>query len=678
MAVDNTFDRRAFLKLTAMTAAATLATACGAPAAPAAPTSAEPAAGEAASQAAPAAPAGPPSSYSEAPMLAERVAAGELPPVAERLPPNPEVITPIEEVGQYGGTMNVAIGNPNALFGDPQAVLGTELILRIDSDFSSIIGGLAESWEFNADATEQILHLRQGLKWSDGAPFTADDFIFAWDDLMLNEAFSPSGPPSAWRTGSGADSVPLTMEKIDDYTLRLTFAKPYPLIVLQECFYSGSQGGIWQPKHYAQQFHTDYADAAELDKMVSDAGFDDWTQLLRDKTRVGSTIPAQVGLPGMTAFIRVEDAPDHHTYERNPYYWKVDTVGNQLPYIDRAVIFIIDNREVANAKLIAGELDFAGRQADLANMELYQANMESASLKLKMWKSTFPGRAVVVPNLTHKDPQIRDFFQNKDVRHALSLAINREEINDVIYFGLGEPRQWAGWPDSKYYQEGDTEHWAQFDPEQANQLLDAAGYAEKDGDGFRLFPDGTRVSWVIQMDTEQADILSVFELLAEQWRAVGLDPSIRPINRTLLTEMVDANDIGMSGWEGDISDITWVWESRINHPGHGNVKWGYAWNLWLNGDTENELAQEPPEEVAWVYNRWQDMIDAVSEEEHIAIARELWEWFYDYLPGFGTLGIPKPVLMKQNLTNFPDDGVWGFSVIRAVPVHPEQFFFKQS
>ncbi len=670
-------DRRTFLRMSGLSAAAAVAAACGPGGGSEPETSADdmPAA-EAPAADAPA--AGPPSKYNEAPMLAERVAAGELPPVDERLPANPVVIEPLEEIGQYGGVTRVAIGNPNHLFGDPQAVMGTELILRIAPDFSSITSGLAESWEFNDDATEQILHLREGLRWSDGAPFSADDFIFSWHDLQLNEEYAPGGPPNAWRAGASPAGAPLGMEKIDDHTIRLTFEKPYPLIVLQETFYAGSQGGLWQPKHYLQQFHPDYGDADEIANMIEEAGFEDWTQLLRDRGRVGSTIPAQVGLPGMTAFIRVDDAPDHHSYERNPYYWKVDTAGNQLPYIDETIVFIIDNREVANAKLIAGELEFSGRQADLANMELYQANLESADLKIKMWKSTFPGRTVIVPNLTHKDPQIRAFFQNQNVRHALSVAINREEINDVVYFGLGEPRQWAAWPDSKYYQEGDEAHWAQFDPDMAMERLDQAGYTEKDAAGFRLFPDGSRVSWVIQLDTEQADVLDVFELVVEQWRAVGLDPSIRPINRSLLNELVSANTVGMSGWEGDISDITWVWCSRLNHPGHCSVRWGHAWNLWLSGDTDNELAEEPPEEIAWVYNRWQDMIDAVTEEEHIAIARELWEWFYDYLPGFGTVGIPKPVVMKKNFTNFPDDGVWGFSVIRAVPVHPEQFFYKQS
>ncbi len=662
-------DRRGFLKLTAAASAAVAVTACGAaPAEPAAPADT--------GAVVDSDPVSVGSDYNEAPMLAARVAAGELPPVAERLPPNPEVVVPLEEVGTYGGQSVVAIGNANHLFGDPQAVMGTELILRIDNDFSSITGGLAESWEFLEGGTVQMLYLRQGLKWSDGAAFTADDFLFAWEDLWLNEEFAPGGPPGAWQTGSGAARKPLVMEKVDQFTLKLTFDKPYPLVVLNQCFYAGSQGGLWQPAHYAKQFHPAYADGAALTDMIAAAGFETWDQLLRDRCRVGSTIPAQVGLPGMTAFIRVDDAPDHHSYERNPYYWKVDTEGNQLPYIDTTLIHIIADREVSLAKLIAGELTFAGRQAQLKDMELYGQSREAANLKIKLWSSTFPGKTVIVPNHTVPDPNLRAFFQNKDVRHALSVALDRDDINNAVYFGLGEPRQWAVWPTSKYYQAGDEAHWSRYEPDRANQLLDAAGYDQKDGEGFRLHPDGSRVAWTCHLDTEQADVVNVFELAAEHWRAVGLEVVLNPINRALLNELVAANEVSMSGWEGDISDITWVWNSRLNHPSHGNVRWGRAWQLWLNGDTENEFAEEPSDEIKWVDATWQEMINALTDAEHVAKSRELWDWFYDYLPGFGTVGIPKPVVMKEHFTNFPDDGVWGFSVIRAVPVHPEQFFFK--
>ena len=212
-------DRRAFLKGTAVASAALAVTACSPGEEPEAPAAAP-------AEEAPATDTG--SRFGESPMLAERVAAGELPPVEERLPPNPEVIVPRDEVGRYGGQSVVAIGNANHLFGDPQAVMGTELILRIDEDFSSIRGGLAESWEFSDGGKVQVLHLRQGLRWSNGDPFSADDFLFAWEDLWNNEEFAPGGPPGTWSTGSGAERKHLTMEKVDQYTIRLTFDRPYP------------------------------------------------------------------------------------------------------------------------------------------------------------------------------------------------------------------------------------------------------------------------------------------------------------------------------------------------------------------------------------------------------------------------------------------------------------------
>lgn len=616
------------------------------------------------------------SQYQEAPMLRERVDAGELPMVDERLPPEPEVITPLEEVGTYGGTARVVIANPNNLFGDPQAVMGTELILRIDSDFSSVVGGLAESWEFNDDATEQTLHLRPGLKWSDGAPFTTADFIFGWEDMQMNDELFPAGPASDWRIGP--DRTPLSMEAIDDTTLKLTFAAPYPLIILSECFYAGSQGGLWSPRHYGEQFHADYADADELQGMVEEAGFETWIQFFQDKMRVGSTLPAQIDLPAMTAYVRVGDSPERHSYERNPYYWKVDTEGKQLPYIDRVEVDIVADGETQTARLIAGELDLYGHFSSLQDLPLYQASTDSANLRIFLWQSTTPGKVIFYPNLTAKEPQLREFFQNKDVRHALSLALNRDEINELVHFGLGEVRQWAMWPNSKYYQEGDADHWAAYDVDQANELLDAAGYADRDGEGFRLFPDGSRASWVIQYDTVQPDMGPTFELARDYWRDIGLDVTIRPISRTLLEELIAANDLDMTAWEGDISDITWPNFPRVMLPGLTNAKWGRPWELALFNPGTSEIEEEPPAEVREQYDRWNAMRTTADEAEHLAIAREMWDWYYDYLPAFSAVGVPKPVVLKQNLINFPAEGIWGFALIRTIPVHPEQFFFKQS
>lgn len=666
-------DRRTFLKLAAVTSAAVVAQSCMPAATPEAPAEEEPEV-----EAPPADTPATTEGFGEAPMLAERVTAGELPPVEDRLPPEPRVIEPYEEVGQYGGTVRVSIGNANQLFGDPQGVMGTECILRIDDDFVSITGGLCKSWEFNEDATEQVLYLREGLRWSDGEPFTAEDFRFAWEDCQLNEELNPQGPSSSWTTGE--ENVPLEMEIIDDYTIKLSFADPYPLIILEEGHYAGAQGSLWQPKHYLQQFHPSYTEEEDLQQEMEAGEFENWMDLFGNKGRTGSTLPAAVDLPGMTAFIRTADSPDHHTYERNPYYWKVDTAGNQLPYYDKVIVYIIQSPELITTRLISGELDFVGHNSLLKNMELYNENLEAANMRIELWDSTLGSAVLFEPNQTDQDPELRELFQNKNVRFALSMGLDREEINDAIHFGLGEPRQWALWPNSKYYQEGDEKYYAEYDPDRANELLDEAGYDTKDDQGYRLFPSGKRVGWVMMYDPEQGDIPATLELAIPMWKDLGIEIMIKPINRELLNERYAANELHMPTWQGDVaSDILWPNSAKAVIPGRANVSWCRAWEVWLwEKGQYPELEEEPPD---WVKGLKEDLVEfnrTVDEQGRIEIARKMWDTFYEYLPAFGTCGLPQAIVLKQNFRNFPAEGIWGFACIRAVPVHPEQFFLKQT
>jgi peptide/nickel transport system substrate-binding protein len=313
----------------------------------------------------------------------------------------------------------------------------------------------------------------------------------------------------------------------------------------------------------------------------------------------------------------------------------------------------------------------------LSNMELYQTNLESAELKIKMWDSVYPGRVVIYPNMSAKDEELREFFMKKNARVALSIGIDRDEINDVVHFGLAEPRQWAMWSNSQYFREGDEKHHAEYDPDKANQLLDEEGYADKDGDGFRLLPSGKRLGWTVEIDPEQGDIPPTMEVVAQQWNDLGIEVKLKPTNRQLLNQLYDQNDLPMTTWEGDISDITWPNASRAVIPGRSNHSWTRPWRLWLWSKGQvPELEEEPPD---WVQDQAADFHEfkrTVDPEARIEIAHRMFDRFYEYLPCFSTCGVPQPVVIKKNLTNFPDWGIWGFSVIRAVPAHPEQFFFK--
>ncbi len=682
-------NRREFLRGAALTLAASAVSACTpaatavpqtspteVPVATTAPTNVPAAPAAATSTSAPAVPA---AQYKEAPMLAELVKAGKIPAIADRLPPNPQVIPPVDSIGQYGGTMRVAIANANALFGDPQSVIGTELALRIDRDFKTITGGLFEKWEFNSDATEQILYMRKGLKWSNGDPFTTADCLFDWEDCKLNEELNPAGPPAAYRTG--ADRTPMKMEAVDDYTLKLTFTVPNPMIVLNQCFYSGAQySGMFAPKNYGSQYHPKYADKATLDKMVTEAGFEKWIQLFNDKMRVGSTIPAQVGLPGLTSFIRTADDPDHHTYERNPYYWKVDTEGNQLPYIDKVIVNIIADKELLTAKLLAGELDFVGHSSYLKNMELYKKTQTDGTNKIYLWDSTLCAAVIIYPNLTAKDPDINELWNKLEVRQALSLAINRDEINDVVHFGLGTPRQVSLWPSSAYFKEGDDTYFASYDPDQANALMDQAGYTQKDAQGYRLFPSGKRITIAAEYDPEQGDIAPTLELSIQYFQDIGIEFTIKPQNRQLLNERNVANELPILFWQGDIgSDIVFPLASKtMRGDTEGNaLGWGRAWEAYmLQKGQFPDVEKEPPDWVKQQYADWDKFYQTLDKAEQVKVMRGVIDRFYENLPCFGTVGVPQALILNAKLNNVPEKGVFGFGTIRAVPVNPEQFFFS--
>ena len=356
----------------------------------------------------------------------------------------------------------------------------------------------------------------------------------------------------------------------------------------------------------------------------------------------------------------------------------MDTAGNQLPYWDKVIVSIISDKELLSARLVAGELDFCGHSAYLKNMELYKGAEKSKGMKIYMWDSTLPSAVIIYPQHTCKDKELREFFGKKNVRIAMSIAMNRKEINDVVHFGLGEPRQWAMFNKSIYYRKGDEAHYAEYDPKKANQLLDQEGYTKKDADGYRLLPSGKRLGWNIEYDPEQGDIAPTLELCIQYWKAIGIELTIKPLNRQLLDQRFAANELVMTTWQGDISDIVWPQNPRAEIPGLSNHTWARAWEAWMWQKGQfPEVEEEPPQWLKDQLADWQQFQITMDEKERMTIARKIWDRYYDQLPCFGSVGIPQPVVMKANISNFPDWGAWGFSTIRAVPVNPEQFFYKK-
>ena len=303
--------------------------------------------------------------YQEAPMLAARVAAGELPPVEERLPPNPPVVTPLEEIGQYGGTLRMAINSPYGFAGDGQSTIGPETILRISPQYNAVLPGIAESYEFQNDGRTLLLSLVPGINWSSGEPFTADDILFWYEQVLLDDELTPS-KPVYWMPGAEL----MTVSKVDTYNLRLDFAEPYPIATMLLAHYRGFPASFYHPAHYMRDFHPSVVDKAKLEARTKEAGFDAWHQLFKAQYRSGY-VPTVVGYPVINPYMITSISGDVRIFERNPYYWKIDPAKNQLPYIDSVVANYIGDAEVANLKMIQGELDYAARQMTMQNYPLY-------------------------------------------------------------------------------------------------------------------------------------------------------------------------------------------------------------------------------------------------------------------------------------------------------------------
>ena len=422
----------------------------------------------------------------EAPSLAEQVKAGKLPPRRDRMPKNPLVVQPVDRPGGYGGTLNTCMGNPDASF--IFMTIGYDGLVRWNRKWTAVVPNLAESWELTNGGRDYTFHLTPGTKWSDGEPCTADDIVFAHNDVLRNTELYPAFPE--WLLAAGR---PAKVEKLDPHTVRFAFPEPNG-VFLQHL--ASSSGNILTalPRHYFEQFHKKYTSG--IDAVAKKEGHPGWGELFLAKGGAGMTDISwwqNPDIPTIAAWKTTEPLAGNLRLvaERNPYYWKTDPGGSQLPYIDKVIVNVIQDPEVAVLQSSEGRyslvpdefavvrdkpvLAAARDKGDYHFIEVPQSNMNSATF---------------IFNLTHKDPVLRKVFQNKDFRIGLSYALDRKEIIATALQRQGEPWQTSPMRSSTFFDETFAKQYTEYDVSKANTHLDRAGYTKRDGDGFRLRPDG--------------------------------------------------------------------------------------------------------------------------------------------------------------------------------------------
>ncbi len=611
--------------------------------------------------------------FGEAPMLTARVDSGDLPPVAERLPAQPAVVRTREgSASQYGGEMHL-VGFFEGAGVFTQFTEDTQKgLISWDVSYKTFYPNIAQGWELASDAKSLKLFLREGMKWSDGDDFDADDFVFWYEDLLQNAELNPEIDP-AYQPGGEL----MGLNKLDQYTVEFTFAAPYPRAV--EIIINTDE--IYRPVHFLKNYLPQYNPDAQA--LAESEGLDSWQLALE----FHQSYNADPSSPTLLPWVLKDVGSDSALWERNPYFWRVDSDGNQLPYIDTLLVSIATDPNSTNpVKVMAGEVDWEIMGLTIEDYPVLKGAEAQGGYKAYLWPDNATSTALgFALNYTHQDPILREIFNDLRFRQALSLAVDREDINQTIFFGQTEPfvapvgRTWTGFEDwmATYY--------AEHDVDKANALLDEMGLEWDAAHQWRLRSDGQPL---IILGEHTVDYLSyaddLLAIVANNWADLGVNfqPKFVPGDVLIPRYVANEQDVGIWNSDGGTEPAGHTqYPIRLIPPWHHMgtdccAMSSYPWRQWL--DTDGAAGEEPPETIKHLFQLSQDWLAAeAGTPEYEALTKELIKINVENLYFFGTVSAPpRVVITSDRMGNLPGtDGAFGSEMLR--PYLPEVAYIKQ-
>jgi peptide/nickel transport system substrate-binding protein len=581
-----------------------------------------------------------PARFNESPEFAALVSAGKLPPVAERIGRDPLVIKPVQQIGKYGGTLRRGFLGVGDHVNGMRFCAGPDNLLYWDYRMRQVIPNIARHFEQSDDDRVLVLHLRRGMRWSDGIPFTADDLVFWRDDISLNENI---GSAAVLRM----DGKEVAVRKIDDHTVEFVSPAPNPLLPALLAGYtdiggmaanSSTGGGGFAPKHYLSRFHPAYTSEKEANKVAADAGFNDWAAYFKDR----NTWHLNAELPALTPWVVTQPiSRPPWTFQANPYSVWVDTEGNQLPYIRTIRMGNAENTEAITLRTVAGEYDFQDRHLTVASLPVLLQNQQRSRYTVHRAPLSEMDFGVRINLAYDEDTVLGELIRTTDFRRALSLGVDRSQLNAAFFLSTSRPSATMAADDSRYFPGPQWRTmWATHDPARANALLDRIGLTAKDGAGYRLRPDGTgRIRLDYQSVRSFNDFPRMGEMIKEHWRAIGIDLTVATVDPTLLTQRSLSNELMLSGHQVGTDDpflrpdtllptVTNAYAGMIGIP--------YAKWFATNGGS----GVEPPRSVG----RLKDAMALYrkglrsSDEERVAIGQEIFKLHADQVWTIGVVG----------------------------------------
>jgi peptide/nickel transport system substrate-binding protein len=595
--------------------------------------------------------AGPPALI-DSPVLAAKVAAGALPPLSERLPKTPRIVDVAamgREPGRHGGTMRMLMGDQRDI--RMMTIYGYARLVVYDEKLE-LAADILESFEVERGRIF-TLRLRPGHRWSDGHPFTAEDFRYWWEDVANNKRLSPGGPPQSMVISG----QPCRFEMLDPLTLRYSWDEPNPVFLPA---LAGAQPlYIAMPAHYLKQFHVRYADKATLAQLVQTVRVKDWGSLHERYSR--QYRPENPDLPTLDPWRNTTAIPaEQFSFQRNAYFHRIDENGRQLPYVDE-VTLTIGTAALIPAKTAAGESDLQARYLRFDNYTFLKAAASRMGFEVRLWKRAEGSWFALMPNLNAVDPVWRDLNRDLRYRQALSLAINRRDINRVIFFGLAKESGNTALPESPLYDEAFAKLHMTPDLAEANRLLDEIGLMTRDDDGVRFLPDGRRLEFTIETagtSTEETDIL---DLIKQDFMAIGVKMHARSSQLQIFRRRILSGHTVMSAWTGmDNALVAADMEPDALAP---TSPAQFNWPLWGQHYASGGREGEPPDlpaarELLKLYKDWRH---SQTREER----REIWQTMLrinaEQLFTIGVVNATlQPVVVSKRLHNVPDKGLYSF------------------
>ena len=604
----------------------------------------------------------------EPPALKADVEAGKLPPLAQRLPRAPLVVDVKRSdwtQGSYGGELRTLMAKDRDI--RMMVVYGYSRLVGYDEKLR-LVPDILESVD-NVGSRVFTLHLRPGHKWSDGQPFTAADFRYYWEDVATNADLSPFGLPQALLVrGSGP-----RFEVLDETTVRFTWDEPNPQFL--PALAGPSPLYIYRPAHYLRQFHPRYVGLEKANSAARAAGSRSWAGLHQKKDEQFRF--DNPDLPTLEPWYNTTPLPStRFVLARNPYFHRVDTAGRQLPYIDRVIVGITDDKLIA-AKAGAGDVDLQARYLRFDNYTFLKQSERRNQYRVLLWEKAIGSQIALMPNLNAEDPEWRVLMRDVRFRRALSLAINRHEINEVVYFGLAKESSNTVLERSALFRPEFRNAWIKFDTKAANALLDEIGLTRRDARGLRLLPDGRPMEIVVDTSGESTEETDVLELIRDSWRQVGIAMFSRPSQREVFRKRVFSGKSIMTIWSGLNNGIPTPEMSP--HELAPTAQDQLQWPMWGQYFENNRKGGEPPalpeaKELVSLYEAWRNSA-SVDERERIWL-----RMLEIHAQQVFTIGIVtqafQPIVVRDRLRNVPTDGIYSWDPGSYFGMyHPDTFWF---